>query len=62
MYILRKDEDFKRTLFSLKVVKVFAHKSLKCIGRDLSLEFSGKIPIVFSKFGIAVPPSNICIC
>lgn len=52
----------KGTLFPLKVVKVFAHKSFKCIGRDLSFELSGKIPIVFSKFGIAVPPSNICIC
>ena len=62
MYILRKDEDFKRTLFPLKVIKVFAHKSLKFTDRDLSFEVSGKIPISFNKFGIAVPPSNIYIC
>lgn len=62
IYILRKDEDFKRTLFPLKVIKGFAHKSLKCIDRDLSFEASGKIPIGFNKFGIAVSPSNIYIC
>ena len=62
MYILRKDEDFKRTLFPLKFIKVFAHKFLKFIDRDLSFEVSGEIPIGFSKFGIAVPPSNISIC
>lgn len=56
------EHDFKRTLFPLKVIKVFAHKSLKFIDRDLRFEVSGGIPIGFSKSGIAVPPSNISIC
>lgn len=62
MYLLRKDEDFKRTLFPLKVIKVFAHKSLKFIDRDFSFEDRGKIPIGFGEFGIAVPPPNTHVC
>lgn len=59
-HILREDEDFKRTLFSLKFIKVFSRKSLKNIDRDLSFEGSSKIPIGFLKFGTV--PSEFYVC
>ncbi|KAJ7414234.1 Transcription factor COE1 [Pitangus sulphuratus] len=51
-----------RRLDPSEVIKDFAHKSLTFIDRDLSFEVSGKIPVGFNKFGIAVPPSDISIC
>lgn len=62
MCILRKDEDFKKHCFPMKVINVFAHKSLKFIDRGRSFELSSKILIGFNKFGVSVPPSNIFIC
>lgn len=50
-YMLRKDEDFRRTLFLKFIKNAFAHKSLKFIDRNHSFEVSSKIPIGFCKFG-----------